>query len=96
MTDIDVAACIQDYFTLVCKNLSRSEEKAKVKFDNLSIYATLDGGRYTEANSTANGEPTHHAVLLGPETRHKNPFSHGIRQLCGTEKMEMTTYYNYV
>ena len=67
MTGIAEAIYNKDYFTLDFKNLARSLENAQVDVENLRVYATLDGERYTEAYSTANGGLTTTLYFQVPE-----------------------------
>ena len=67
MTGIVEATYNKDYFTLDFKNLAHSLENAQVDVDNLRIYATLDGERYTEAYSTASGGLTTTLYFAVPE-----------------------------
>ena len=45
----------KDYFTLNFQNLAHSFENAQIDVENLRVYATLDGERYTAAYSTTSG-----------------------------------------
>ena len=67
MTGIAEATYNKDYFTLDFKNLAHSLENAQVDVENLRVYATLDGERYTEAYSTANGGLTTTLYFQVPE-----------------------------
>ena len=67
MTGIAEATYNKDYFTLDFKNLAHSLENARVDVDHLHVYATLDGERYTEAYSTANGGLTTTLYFAVPE-----------------------------
>ena len=67
MTGIAEATYNKDYFTLDFQNLAHSLENAQVDVENLHVYATLDGERYTEAYSTANGGLTTTLYFQVPE-----------------------------
>lgn len=67
MTGIAEATYGKDYFTLDFQDLARKMAKAQVDVENLHVYATLDGERYTEAYSTANGGLTTTLYFQVPE-----------------------------
>ena len=67
MTGIAEATYNKDYFTLDFQDLARKMAKAQVDVENLHVYATLDGERYTEAYSTANGGLTTTLYFQVPE-----------------------------
>lgn len=67
MTGIADATSGKDYFTLDFQDLARKMAKAQVDVENLHVYATLDGEKYTEAYSTANGGLTTTLYFQVPE-----------------------------
>ena len=67
MTGIAEATYNKDFFTLDFQDLAREMAKAQVDVENLHVYATLDGERYTEAYSTANGGLTTTLYFSVPE-----------------------------
>ena len=67
MTGIAEATYGKDYFTLDFQDFAREMAKAQVDVENLHVYATLDGERYTEAYSTANGGLTTKLYFQVPE-----------------------------
>lgn len=67
MTGIAEATYGKDYFTLDFQDFAREMAKAQVDVENLRVYATLDGERYTEAYSTANGGLTTTLYFQVPE-----------------------------
>lgn len=67
MTGIAEATYGKDYFTLDFQDLARKMAKAQVDVENLHVYATLDGEKYTEAYSTANGGLTTTLYFQVPE-----------------------------
>ena len=67
MTGIAEATYGKDYFTLDFQDFAREMAKAQVDVENLHVYATLDGERYTEAYSTANGGLTTTLYFQVPE-----------------------------
>ena len=67
MTGIAEATYGKDFFTLDFQDLVREMAKAQVDVENLHVYATLDGEKYTEAYSTANGGLTTTLYFQVPE-----------------------------
>ncbi|MCQ2366500.1 MAG: autotransporter-associated beta strand repeat-containing protein [Akkermansia sp.] len=67
MTGIAEATYNKDFFTLDFQDLARKMAKAQVDVENLHVYATLDGEKYTEAYSTANGGLTTTLCFQVPE-----------------------------
>lgn len=67
MTGIAESTYGKDYFTLDFQDLAREMAKAQVDVENLHVYATLDGEKYTEAYSTANGGLTTTLYFQVPE-----------------------------
>ena len=67
MTGIAEATYGKDYFTLDFQDFAREMAKVQVDVENLHVYATLDGERYTEAYSTANGGLTTTLYFQVPE-----------------------------
>lgn len=51
MTGIAEATYNKDFFTMDFQGLARQMAKAQVDVEDLHVYATLDGERYTEAYS---------------------------------------------
>ena len=67
MTGIAEATYGKDFFTLDFQDFAREMAKAQVDVENLHVYATLDGERYTEAYSTSNGDLTTTLYFQVPE-----------------------------
>ena len=56
-----------EYFTLDFQDLARKMAKAQVDVERMHVYATLDGEKYVEAYSTANGVLTTTLYFQVPE-----------------------------